>query len=50
MGANRLDLIKIDDELFEDIVGNNTKYTPEERIMAATYYAVTGSSLQAAEK
>jgi len=50
MGANRLDLVKIDDELFEDIVGNNTKYTPEERIMAATYYAVTGSSLQASEK
>ena len=50
MGANRLDLVKIDDELFEDIVGNNTKYTPEERIMAATYYAVTGSSLQAADK
>jgi len=50
MGANRLDLVKIDDELFEDIVGNNTKYTPEERIMAATYYAVTGSSLQASDK
>ncbi len=50
MGANRLDLVKIDDELFEDIVGNNTKYTPEERIMAATYYAVTGSSIQASEK
>ena len=50
MGANRLDLVKIDDELFEDIVGNNTKYTPEERIMAASYYAVTGSSLQASEK
>ena len=50
MGASRLDLVKIDDELFEDIVGNNTKYTPDERIMAATYYAVTGSSIQASEK
>ena len=50
MAANNLDLVKIDDELFEDIVGNNTKYTPEERIMAATYYAVTGSSIQASEK
>ena len=50
MAANSLDLVTIDDELFEDIVGNNTKYTPEERIMAATYYAVTGSSLQAADK
>ena len=50
MAANNLDLVKIDDELFEDIVGNNTKYTPEQRIMAATYYAVTGSSLQASEK
>ena len=49
MAANSLDLVTIDDELFEDIVGNNTKYTPEERIMAATYYAVTGSSLQAAD-
>tara|TARA_R110002020_G_scaffold2465_2_gene11548 strand:- start:531 stop:1178 length:648 start_codon:yes stop_codon:yes gene_type:complete len=48
--SNNLDLVKIDDELFEDIVGNNTKYTPEQRIMAATYYAVTGSSLQAADK
>ena len=50
MAANNLDLVKIDDELFEDIVGNNTKYTPEERIMAATYYAITGSSIQASEK
>ena len=48
--SNNLDLVKIDDELFEDIVGNNTKYTPEQRIMAATYYAVTGSSLQASDK
>ena len=48
--SNNLDLVKIDDELFEDIVGNNTKYTPEQRIMAATYYAVTGSSIQASDK
>mgnify|MGYP003655931988 CR=1 FL=1 len=44
------DLIHIDDEVFADIAGNNIKWTPEERIMAATYYSVTGSSLQAAER
>tara|TARA_R110000850_G_C9889394_1_gene458692 strand:+ start:83 stop:715 length:633 start_codon:yes stop_codon:yes gene_type:complete len=48
--AQKQDIIHIDDEVFADIAGNNIKWTPEERIMAATYYSVTGSSLQAAER
>ena len=39
--AQKQDIIHIDDEVFADIAGNNIKWTPEERIMAATYYSVT---------
>ena len=46
----KAELIHIDDEIFADLAGNNLKWTPEDRIMACTYYAITGNSLQAAEK
>jgi len=49
MVAN-LDLIHINDDIFDDISGNNTKWGPEQRIMAATFYSITGSSIRAAQR
>lgn len=46
LSETEANMVVISDKLFEDL-GTNSKYTNDDRILAATYYAVTGSSLQA---
>lgn len=41
--------VRVNEALFEQMSSETSKYTIEERVMAVTYYAITGSSLQASK-